>query len=138
MLDSLDRKFGDAEKYSDCLARVSLDGVGHPILGPDDATLALTEMLPDPRELPSSTNDPNAQSVEWRALLSAERTWEEADWECRQEVYSNHLDEVASAVDQFASVHAADIAVIRVGWSEILENASKLGFDGSYGSIEAQ
>ena len=134
MLDSLDDKYGDATTYAECLASTPMGGLGT-ISSREEATGALSALLPSVDLLPTSQSDPKVDGAAWKSLLAAEAVWEEVDWGCRASVYNNHLADVAAAIDGFATENAERIQQAELAWDATLQEAEALGFRGSYGPI---
>jgi hypothetical protein len=134
MLRDLDEKYGDGSAYAKCLSDSNIDGLEQ-ITSPDEATYALYDLLPPADLRPTSADAPQADGAPWRNLLAAEAAWEQADWECRGNVYNDHIADVAAAIDTFAAAHATDITQARLAWEETLARAEALGYDGSFTAL---
>jgi hypothetical protein len=134
MLASLDEKFGDLARYSECFdssaASRNLD------VGADSWQAQLAVFAPRASQMPSDDDPELADGAPWLTFLDAESQLESADWQCRRDVYEDHLDEVDVAVSAFAQEHAAEIGDAEVAWRAIEAQAAELGFHGQPGSLD--
>jgi hypothetical protein len=133
----------DASVYVDCMndADITMMGgqrpgftefgtaVGYAMSGasPDDAAIPS-----DPRSAEEWANP------EWQRFLGLEDEFDQADWQCRRDVYAAHIDDLGPAIDSFASTHADDIAAAGQFWRDITDQAASLGYNGQIGPLEGQ
>ena len=137
LMYSLDAEFGDEDAFWRCVDDANpsvLDGVEEP----GEGGSVLYSLAPDGDDTPTGLSDPKADDDAWQRFLVAEQEWDAARWGCRSQVYNEHIDDVNTAVHQFALDNAKRIASTKAEWLVVEKRAAELGYHGQVGSIENQ
>ena len=128
-------KAADSSIYLRCMDEAAI-----PIL--DDNGIPASEMWeglsmlgPSNGKVPSSAADPLVASAEWQDFLAEERVITDADWACRDDVYTAHIDGLLPAIDQFEADHRQEIAHAQKEWVGIEAEAKELGYTGQVGPL---
>jgi hypothetical protein len=133
LLDDIDARYGDHDRYRECLADTDFGELG-PINDITDAAMSLERLDPSAAELGDGSPQ---DSAAWQRMIAAERVWDRGEYDCRHEVYNRHLADAVADAEQFVRSNAAAIAEARVAWAEVVAEAEKLGYDGTYVSLGA-
>lgn len=133
LLDEIDTRYGDHDQYRKCLANTDFGELGR-INDITDAAMALEGLDPSAAELGDGTPQ---DSAAWQRLVEAEEIWDRGEYNCRYEVYNRHLADAVAAAEDFALTNAAEIAEARSAWRQVVAEAEKLGYDGTYVSLGA-
>lgn len=135
MLAELDERHGDVDAYNQCLSEADLAHVPEPVRSADEAHTVLSAFAPAGDKVRSTPQQPLAANEDWQRLLIAEGEIEQADWGCRQEIYSDHLGELEAAVTDFEAKRETQIAAAEAEWPQIVRKAEVLGFTGEPGPV---
>lgn len=133
MLGAIDGKFGDTGAYDECFAAaVPPNGIDALVTG-ESWPAVLSQQLPPAADIPSAAEA--TPSAAWAKFVGIEHRWEAADWACRAHVYNGHIDDLAAAIDDFATAYATDIERVQDGWDQVEARARELGFDADKGTV---
>jgi hypothetical protein len=133
LLDEIDARYGDHDQYRECLADTDFGELGR-INDITDAAMALERLDPSAAELgDGSLKD----SAAWQRMVEAEEIWDQDEYNCRHEVYNRHLADAVADAEEFVQSNAAAIAEARVAWGEVVAEAEKLGYDGTFKPLGA-
>jgi hypothetical protein len=134
MLEELDARHGDVATYNRCMSEADLATVPGDVRTPADADTILSTLVPSGDEIPV---DPNLEGASdgWQRLIAVENEIERIDWDCRREVYNEHLGALESAIVAFETEHQAQIAAAAAAWPRIVEEAEQLGYTGQAGPL---
>jgi hypothetical protein len=94
---------------------------------------AVSALGPDDADIPDSPQDPPTPG--WTTFMAQQRTITDADWSCRQNVYNEHIMDLAPLIATFADAHQAEIDEAQSQWASIEQHAADLGFDGQSGPV---
>jgi hypothetical protein len=133
LLRDIDARYGDYDQYRECLTNTNFGELGR-ITNVTDAAMALERLDPPAAELGDGTPQ---DSAAWQRMVEAEEVWDQGDYNCRFEVYNRHLADAVAAAEEFARTNAAEIAEARAAWRQVVADAEKLGYDGTYVSLGA-
>jgi hypothetical protein len=134
LLREIDARYGDYDQYRECLANTDFGELGR-ITNVTDAAMALERLDPSAAELGDGTA---TDSPAWQRMVEAEEVWDRGDYNCRYEVYNRHLADAVAEAEEFVAANAAEIADARAAWREIVAEAERLGYDGSYVSLGSE
>lgn len=126
---------GDLDSYYSCMDQATIPILDDLDLPLDATEERLAEISPDNQNIPTSPTDPVASSRQWQQLVTAEKSVNEADWSCRQNVYQAHITELVPAIEAFAATHRDEILQAQREWAIIEDEAAQIGYDGQPGPL---
>ncbi|MGL5825079.1 MAG: hypothetical protein ACRCYU_09730 [Nocardioides sp.] len=123
----------NAKDYASCMqTRGFGDGT---IRDSDEASPTLMARLRSEVELPPradwrTVEDPaeRGKAPAWQAFIAAERTWLNADQECRADIVAKNIAEVRRFQQGFEARYASQISQAESGWAAIRAEAAELGW----------
>ncbi|MEZ5097746.1 MAG: hypothetical protein R2731_17695 [Nocardioides sp.] len=125
-----------ADGYWACMDAADIAVLDDQDLPASEIGPALTGWRPDRDEIPTSVEDAERwASAGWQRLLAGEDEFFRADWECRRDVYSAHIEQMLPRIRQFEQEHAVEIAEARNAWTDVMAEAARLGYDGQRGPL---
>lgn len=98
---------------------------------------AMSGHSPPDHDIPADpANHAEWSDPAWQKFLRLEDEFDVADWNCRGEIYAEHIDDLTPAMNAWATQHAADIDQASRYWKAVTDEAHALGYDGQSGSLE--
>jgi hypothetical protein len=125
-----------ASVYLDCMDAADIAALDDLDLPATEIGPAMSRLGPADSDIPHSLDDTTRwNSQGWQHLLRGENELIEADWSCREDVYTAAIDDVLPHIEAFVDEHADEIASARRAWEQVVADAEKLGFHGQEGPL---
>jgi hypothetical protein len=131
----------DASEYAECVRAAQpeiLSGMDAESLPFEtEVAYAMSGASPPDSAIPANPSDSDLWSEpSWQAFLRLEDDFDQADWNCREDVYTTFIANLEPQIDAFAQAHADEIEAARQYWQGVSERTAELGYDGQVGSLE--
>lgn len=95
--------------------------------GASELGQAMTAASPPDSQIPSDPTDPEQWDAPgWQEFLQLEQEYLEADWSCREQVYSTKIAGLTPLIEEFEARHQAEISQASKDWAEVLSQAENL------------
>ncbi|MGH3347864.1 MAG: hypothetical protein ACRDO4_12875 [Nocardioides sp.] len=125
----------DPAEYLECMNDAQLTVLEATGLDASELFRALSAQNPPDTAIPLTTDDPHAENPHWQAFLTSQREVDNADWACREDVYSARIEGLLPLIEAFAADHAAEIGKVQTAWESIERQASEVGYHGQTGPL---
>ena len=120
----------DESLYYQCMDDADITMLKNTGLEIGDVGPAMSAVSPNDQDIPADATDATDwNNPAWQTFLALEDEYFRADWGCRRDVYTEHIDDLRATIEGFRISNADDITRTRSQWEAVLQQAISLGFD---------
>lgn len=125
-----DDQVPDESLYYRCMDDADITMLKRAGLEIGDVGPAMSAVSPNDQDIPIDATDAREwNNPAWQRFLALEDEYFRADWGCRRDVYTEHIEDLRATIEGFRTSHADEIARTRSQWEAVLQQAIGLGFD---------